>query len=66
MIIPIPALAHICLQMSIVYFHFVIAEVGKAAKKYIDNGELVPDSVMVDVIASELLRLKGNSWLLDG
>ncbi len=42
-------------------------ELGKAAKGYIDRGELVPDSITIPMI---LDRLKGddckNGWLLDG
>ena len=42
-------------------------DLGKAAKGYIDRGELVPDSITIPMI---LDRLKGddcgNGWLLDG
>lgn len=42
-------------------------ELGKKAKKYIDNGELVPDSVVVSIVAD---RLKNDDakdgFLLDG
>jgi len=41
-------------------------EVGIEAKKYIDAGALVPDGVMVKLIADELQLLKDHSWLLDG
>ena len=27
-------------------------ELGKTAKSYIDNGQLIPDSLMVDILAS--------------
>ena len=42
------------------------ADIGKKAKRYIENGSLVPDAIMVDLICSELQKLKGESWLLDG
>lgn len=45
-------------------------EVGKRAADYINNGKLVPNPIMVDLISSELgsrgwLNEKSN-WLLDG
>jgi nucleoside-triphosphate--adenylate kinase len=39
---------------------------GKEAKKYIENGQLVPDVLMVDLISEELKKLQGRNWLLDG
>jgi len=39
---------------------------GKEAKAFIDKGDLVPDSVMVGLIASELKKLGATPWLLDG
>ena len=39
---------------------------GKEAKAFIDKGDLVPDSVMVGLIASELKKLGDQPWLLDG
>jgi len=39
---------------------------GKEAKSFIEKGDLVPDSVMVGLIASELKKLGEASWLLDG
>ncbi|XP_045158212.2 GTP:AMP phosphotransferase AK3, mitochondrial-like [Mercenaria mercenaria] len=41
-------------------------EAGLAAKKYIDQGSLVPDNVMVNLIVDELHQIKTSSWLLDG
>ncbi|KAK2168512.1 hypothetical protein LSH36_16g05028 [Paralvinella palmiformis] len=41
-------------------------DIGIQAKKYITNGALVPDHVMVSLIVSELKKLGGHSWLLDG
>ena len=43
-----------------------ILEAGLAAKKFIDQGHLVPDDVMVELIVNELQPLKGHNWLLDG
>jgi adenylate kinase family enzyme len=40
-------------------------EIGKQAKKYIDQGNLVPDKVMVDLILTDLEQRK-TDWLLDG
>ena len=40
--------------------------VGKEAKAFIDRGDLVPDQVMVGLIASELKKMGDQSWLLDG
>ncbi|XP_064607346.1 GTP:AMP phosphotransferase AK3, mitochondrial-like [Liolophura sinensis] len=39
---------------------------GLAAKSYIDQGQLVPDDIMVELILSELKGLRSESWLLDG
>jgi len=41
-------------------------DLGKEAKAYIDRGDLVPDQVMVGLIASELKKMGDQSWLLDG
>lgn len=42
-------------------------ELGKEAKKLIDNGQLVPDAVVVGMIKSEFERIKDiNGFLLDG
>ncbi|KAK3876568.1 hypothetical protein Pcinc_018663 [Petrolisthes cinctipes] len=41
-------------------------ELGTTAQGYMKEGKLVPDDLMVDLIASELAGLKGTSWLLDG
>ncbi|GLV42955.1 Adenylate kinase 3 [Carabus blaptoides fortunei] len=41
-------------------------ELGIKAKTYMDVGKLVPDDFMVNFIVSEINKLKGNSWLLDG
>merc|ERR1719295_2301369 len=41
-------------------------ELGLAAKSYIDQGNLVPDKVMVGLISSELKKLGEKPWLLDG
>ena len=43
------------------------SDVGKKAKVYIDKGELVPDSVMIELIESSLGKLAPTSKvLLDG
>ena len=41
-------------------------ELGLVAKKYIENGMLVPDLHIIECIMDELNRIKGQSWLLDG
>lgn len=33
-------------------------ELGKTAKSYIDNGQLIPDALMIDILASVLTALK--------
>ena len=40
--------------------------VGKDAKKFVDQGALVPDEVMVNLISTELKALGDQPWLLDG
>ena len=44
----------------------MFSAVGIEAKSFIDKGQLVPDETMVALIAGELLKMKDNSWLLDG
>lgn len=39
---------------------------GLAAKSFIDKGDLVPDHVIVGLIAAELQKLGETPWLLDG
>lgn len=39
---------------------------GSEAKKYIESGQLVPDSFMIDCILDRLKNLNSNNWLLDG
>jgi len=39
---------------------------GQEAKSYIEKGDLVPDSVMVGLVCSELKKLDAKPWLLDG
>jgi adenylate kinase len=41
-------------------------EVGMRAKSFMDKGELVPDQVVIDLIAAKLSTLPGNGFILDG
>ncbi|XP_066995384.1 GTP:AMP phosphotransferase AK3, mitochondrial [Anabrus simplex] len=41
-------------------------DLGEKAKDFIDKGQLVPDSVMVDLIMHEIKQLSEVNWLLDG
>ncbi|KAJ8921466.1 hypothetical protein NQ315_003084 [Exocentrus adspersus] len=40
--------------------------IGLEAQKYIKDGKLVPDDVMIKFIADELKQVHNKSWLLDG
>jgi len=43
------------------------SEIGQKAKSYIDNGELVPDEVLLDIMDSRLKKEDAqNGYLLDG
>lgn len=42
------------------------AAIGLEAKKYIDEGKLVPDDVMIKFILNEIKNTGSESWLLDG
>nr|XP_039269921.1 sperm flagellar protein 2-like [Styela clava] len=43
------------------------AKLGEKASKYLEVGEAVPDSVLVDVIANEIHNIpEGRGWILDG
>lgn len=39
---------------------------GKEAKSYIDKGELVPDTVTINMVSEELKKIAGNDFILDG
>ena len=42
-------------------------ELGKTAKQYIDNGQLLPDSLMIDILANTYDSLpKGKGVIFDG
>lgn len=41
-------------------------EVGMRAKSYMDKGEYVPDSVVIDLIRVRLSSLGGKGYILDG
>ncbi|RMA92457.1 adenylate kinase [Hydrogenothermus marinus] len=41
-------------------------ELGKLAKKYMDEGKLVPDDVIVGIIEEKLEELKDKNIILDG
>lgn len=41
-------------------------ELGHKAKAYIDNGTLVPDDLMVNLMTNEIKRISKTRWLLDG
>jgi nucleoside-triphosphate--adenylate kinase len=42
------------------------SQLGVEAKDYIDQGALVPDDLMVELMTSEIERLSNKRWLLDG
>lgn len=39
---------------------------GVAANKYMQNGQLVPDELVIDCILEEVSNIGPKSWLLDG
>lgn len=39
---------------------------GVTASKYMQNGQLVPDDLVIDCILDEVSRIGQQSWLLDG
>lgn len=41
-------------------------ELGKAAKSYMDKGELVPDSIVIGMVDDVVRRLQNKSFILDG
>ncbi len=41
-------------------------ELGKKAKEYIDQGELVPDEITIPMVLETLKSQGQNGWLLDG
>ena len=41
-------------------------EVGLKAKEIVEEGGLVPDDIMIELILNKVKELPGGSWLLDG
>jgi len=41
-------------------------EIGKKVKKYMDNGTLVPDDIIISLIGNEIKKLINRNYLLDG
>lgn len=41
-------------------------ELGKVVKKYLNEGKLVPDDVMIKFMIAELKKVENEPWLLDG
>ncbi|XP_049887426.1 GTP:AMP phosphotransferase AK3, mitochondrial [Pectinophora gossypiella] len=41
-------------------------ELGKEVKKYLTEGKLVPDDVMIKFMITELKKVENKPWLLDG
>ncbi|XP_073004513.1 probable adenylate kinase 5, chloroplastic isoform X1 [Typha latifolia] len=43
-------------------------EIGKKAKEFMDNGMLVPDEIVTDMVVQRLSQqdVRGGGWLLDG
>ena len=41
-------------------------EVGMLAKSYMDEGELVPDNVVIEIIKQKLENLENSKFMLDG
>ncbi len=41
-------------------------ELGKIAKGYIDNGQLIPDSLMIDILAATYDKCGGSGVIFDG
>lgn len=41
-------------------------KLGKEAKAYVEHGKLVPDSLIFELLCSELGKLSEKNWLLDG
>ncbi|GBP22915.1 GTP:AMP phosphotransferase AK3, mitochondrial [Eumeta japonica] len=39
---------------------------GKEVKKYLNEGALVPDEVMIKFMSEELKKVSNSTWLLDG
>lgn len=42
------------------------SELGKEVKKYLNEGKLVPDDVMIKFMLTELNKVRNKPWLLDG
>ena len=42
------------------------SEIGLRAKSFMDKGEYVPDSVVIDLIRSRLSAMNGKGFILDG
>lgn len=40
--------------------------VGREANEFVKTGNLVPDSIMTDLVLNELDKVDSKDWLLDG
>lgn len=45
---------------------YLLADLGKEVKKYMDNGSFVPDDTMISLIGEEIESVADRNWLLDG
>lgn len=41
-------------------------DLGKKAKEFMDKGQLVPDAIVIDMVAEALDKNSGSSFILDG
>jgi hypothetical protein len=44
----------------------LVTDFGVKVKQFVNKGHLVPDKLMISLIASELRLLENSNWLLDG
>nr|XP_020657200.1 GTP:AMP phosphotransferase AK3, mitochondrial [Pogona vitticeps] len=60
------ALKHLSSGDLLLSYVFVSTEIGILAKSYIDQGRLIPDDIMTQLMLSALRTLDQNHLLLDG
>ena len=42
------------------------SDLGRAVKRYLDNGELVPDDIVLTMVRQELVKASPDGYVLDG
>lgn len=45
---------------------YLLADLGREVKRYMNSGSFVPDDTMISLIGEEIESVADRNWLLDG